>query len=412
MKKNLLIISIYYPPIQSIASNRIESFAKYLDKNKYNIYVHTLGDIDSIDTVNNITINRVKNNVLFKPLLFNQRTNKVFHVIKVLYNIFIKFFCSNEYRGWIKKSLDILPSYLKDKKIDIILSTYAPTAPHIVALELKKGFPNIKWIADMRDEMSLNPFLLKTERKSIRILERSILNNCDALISVSSPIVSNFVKLAQKKSLKVYEIKNGYDFKLNEYKPNNKLFTISHVGSFYGLITPESFLNAMSGLVQKNLIQDFSINFIGVMKPISFPSNLRNKVNIIGKISHQEALKYMRESDALLLIHATRNGKSVYKGAYGGKVFEYLGMQRPILALIDENDIVSDLIRSTQLGYISNNEDIKGIEDILLEVYNNWKNSTILKYEKNLILKLHRKKQTKLLEKIIDNMNSRIINDK
>ena len=42
MKKNILIISIYYPPIQSIASNRIHSFAKYLDKEKYNVYVHTL----------------------------------------------------------------------------------------------------------------------------------------------------------------------------------------------------------------------------------------------------------------------------------------------------------------------------------------------------------------------------------
>jgi len=61
------------------------------------------------------------------------------HYTKVIYNKCINYIFDDAYRGWIKSSLTSLPDIIKKNKIELILSSYAPTAPHIVALKLYEG---------------------------------------------------------------------------------------------------------------------------------------------------------------------------------------------------------------------------------------------------------------------------------
>ncbi|HFU74658.1 MAG TPA: hypothetical protein ENK66_00275, partial [Arcobacter sp.] len=248
MKRNILLISIYYPPIASIASNRIESFAKYLDKEKYNVFVHTVASEHEYD-LDGVEVHRVKNDVFFKPLLFTKRTNKLLHYSKVIYNKFVNYFFENEYRGWIDASLKTLPDFIKEQNIDVVLSTFAPTAPHIVALELKKRNPSLKWIADMRDEMSMGLGLSDKIRKQYKELENNIFTYGDALTSVSKPIVDEFSSMCKNDKMLFREIRNGYDFELEETLKNNDSFTITYTGNFYGERNPNNFLKALNNIV-------------------------------------------------------------------------------------------------------------------------------------------------------------------
>ncbi len=398
MKKNILIISIYYPPIQSIASNRIYSFAKYLDKEKYNVYVHTLGNENSVESDDDIVVQRVKNDVLFRPLLFTKRTNKFIHYSKVIYNKFVKYFFEDEYRGWISESLDILPQFIKEKNIDILISSYAPTAPHSVALELKKEFPYLKWIADMRDEMSQSLGLPLKLKEKYQKLENEIFTYVNAMTSVSKPLVDEFASLSSNQNVIFREIRNGYDFKLEERKSNNDVFTISYTGNFYGDINPTNFLKALNNLFQKDNRKKILIQFVGVKTHFEIPDLLKDKVKVIASVKHSQAIEIMKKSDALLLIHPT-NGR---KGVYTGKLFEYLASLKPIIALIDEEDVASKLIQEANAGYISDNTNIGKIEMILEEAHKEWKEKQKREFNIDIIKKHHRKEQVKRLEKVIE----------
>jgi len=398
MKKNILIISIYYPPIQSIASNRIYSFAKYLDKEKYNVFILTLDNqIEYSNDLDGVSVIRVKNDVFFKPFIFTKRTYKLIHYTKVIYNKFINYFFEDAYRGWVKNSLEILPNIIEKNSVDILLSTYAPVSSHIMALEVKKRYPHLLWIADMRDEMSQNPSINKRMKKKYIQLEDEIFNNANALTTVSKPILDEFKMLSNEKELLFREIRNGYDFEIQDSNCRNEVFTIAYVGNFYGDINPNNFLKALKSLLDSKKIEMIRIKFVGVKTHFYLPSSLERVVDVIPSVEHSKVIEIMRQSDALLLIHPT-NGR---KGVFTGKLFEYLAVMKPIIALVDENDVAAKLIKDVNAGYISDNGDIEKIESILEEAYDEWKEKRERVLKKDIILKHHRKEQVKRLEKLI-----------
>lgn len=400
MKKNILLISLYYPPIQSIASNRIEAITKYLDSNLFDIDVITLleNDASDVESKDNVTVYRIKDTSYLRPFRFNKKSSLLFHTLKVAWNITIKQLFP-QYHGWKDNAEKYINILIQHKTYDIILSSYAPEAAHEVALKIKQQI-NAKWIADMRDEMSLNPFLSPVKRRKLALIEQKVIASCDMITSVSKPILDGFKTLAGEKSNRIQfiEIRNGYDFPLRtNASPKNGCFTISHVGSFYGERNPTNFLTALSLLNENHALPPIKIHFMGISKPLNLPENLRSFVNVSSLVSHHDALKTMEQSDALLLIHPSTSSK----GVYTGKLFEYLGMLKPIIALVDKEDVAAQLIRETNAGYVADNSDIDGIQTILLETYNKWANNKIHSVNIDIISKHHRKEQIKRLENAI-----------
>ena len=396
-KHNVLIVSVYYPPIESIASNRIYSFAKYLDKERFNIFVHTVDEGKEYQNdLANVTVSRVKNDVFFKPLLFNKRTNKFVHYCKVIYNIAVNRLTKNSYQKWIDNSFKYLKKEIRNKNIDLIISSFSPDASHILALKLKKEFPHLKWIADFRDEMSKSPYLDKKTKIKYKNLEDEIFKYANAVTSVSSPILDEFKQMSKNENIIFKEIRNGYDFDLKEQKSNNELFTITYTGNFYGSRNPDNFLKALSNFVEKRGVK-VSLKLIGVKTHFNIPNNLEGMVEIVKSVPHKEITKYLLNSDALLLIHPS-NGR---KGIFTGKLFEYLASLKPIIALVDEEDVASKLIKKANAGYVSDNDNIKKIEEILEKVYNEYRDNIKREYNINIIKQHHRREQAKRLESLI-----------
>lgn len=398
MKKNILIISIYYPPMQSIASNRIYSFAKYLDKDKYNVYVHTIEEgKEFYNDLSGVVMSRTKNTSLFKPMSFEKRSNKFIHYGKVLYNIAIKFFTKDIYQSWVDESVMVLSQKVKKENIDVIISSFSPVASHRVSLKLKEKYPHLKWIADMRDEMSANPFITKKTRKYYQLMEQMIFKNSDAVTSVSKPILDEFRQMSNSRNLIFKEIRNGYDFEAGNKSDKNSQFTIAYVGHFYGERNPNNFFRAFSELVKNNKIYNFKIKFIGVKTHFGIPENLKEYLVIKESVSHDDAIQEMKNSDALLLIHPN-NGR---KGVFTGKVFEYLATLKPVIALVDHEDVAAQLIKECNAGYVSNFDDIYQIKHIILEAFVDWQDTKERNINIGLIKKHHRKEQVKRLEKLI-----------
>ncbi len=403
-KINILIISIYYPPILSIASNRIYSFTKYLDKNKFNIFVLTIdSSLPYYNEQANVKIYRIKNKALIKRANTNKKSFYLWHKAKAVYNILLNFIIKDEYHYWTKKAKKKGIEIIKDKKIDVILSSYAPVASHLIALNLKRKFKHIKWIADMRDEMSKNIFINKYYRNYLKKTEEKIFKNVNAITSVSMPILNDFIKLSDNNKIIFKEITNGYDFELDNNYKKNTTFNISYFGSFYGKRNPILFLNAIEELYKAKEIIDFEIKFIGSNNLYNISKTIKNKIIITDKINHSKAIEKMKQSDLLLLIHP----KTKRKGVYTGKLFEYLASLKPILALIDKNDVAAELINSCNAGYIADNDNLTEIKEQILLAYNDWKNNKEYKPNLKIIKKYHRKEQAKKMEELIYNLTSK-----
>jgi len=85
-------------------------------------------------------------------------------------------------------------------------------------------------------------------------------------------------------------------------------------------------------------------------------------------------------------------------------LFEYLGAQRPILAIVSKNGEISKLLRDTKAGYVANHkEDIKYFLKTWLQ---EWKLKGEIKYygRREESLKYTRRGITNRLCRILDNV--------
>jgi len=72
------------------------------------------------------------------------------------------------------------------------------------------------------------------------------------------------------------------------------------------------------------------------MKEIITLYGLGDMVNILGFISYEEASKLTNKSDINLLITHIRGSEY----AIPGKLFEYMGARRPVLALTEDKPVI------------------------------------------------------------------------
>jgi glycosyltransferase involved in cell wall biosynthesis len=87
------------------------------------------------------------------------------------------------------------------------------------------------------------------------------------------------------------------------------------------------------------------------MKDMISSFGLENQVELLGEISHDESLKFQAECDALLITSAKQLGGRDYSIA--GKTFEYLQMQRPIIAFVCEG-AQKDLLKNGGTALVCN----------------------------------------------------------
>jgi tRNA U34 5-carboxymethylaminomethyl modifying GTPase MnmE/TrmE len=130
---------------------------------------------------------------------------------------------------------------------------------------------------------------------------------------------------------------------------------------------------------------------------------LIDKVQVHGVVDAHTSIAMMQQADVLLLL---LNKNKNYRGIYSTKVFEYLGCCRPILALIDKNDVVNELLESCKAAYIADFDDILEIEKQIMLAYNDWKNNIMLPFEYDKIERLHRKYEIEKISVFL-NINAR-----
>lgn len=393
----ILIVSTFFPPLNSIASLRPYSWAKYWTLAGHDVTILTT------EKEPNLTVNLSLNNPGFKVLeiegfpkflkkLKRGYRNQSSHSstehekiqssgwLKKVQQKCIKFF--NFFRNkkgifsscrmpdfadlWIRPAIK---AGRKQPPWDLIISTAGPYAVHIVAAALKRSGHSKRWVADYRDTWSnscvypgLFPFNIFE-----KFLENRLLQQADAITTISDPYATIFKKKYPQK--KVITIENGFDpcdlenLDPTPIFPPDSIYRIVHTGTIYNQRNPQPLFEALAKMKQDSkgllLLKNVEILFVGPNQA-EVPEFIQRYdvgdiVKLCGFISRQDALRMQRDAHQLIFLpwNDPKND-----GVLTGKLFEYLYSCTPIMA-IGANAVEASqrLILEAKAGVILSNAD-------------------------------------------------------
>ena len=399
-KRHIVLLTTYYPPIQSVAVNRMLAFAKYLNKQYFQLTVVTLSksNVSSDSLEADVRVIRLANVHWVKRKATVPGESRLKHTLKTTWNFLLNKLNYPEYPGWQKSAYNKLLSLHSQLPIDGIISSYAPVETHLVALAFCKTYNSVKWLADFRDEMSGNPYLSQKVRTYFKSIEAQLNERVNAVSSVSEPIIENLKGLMPQVP-HFLTIMNGYDHSYTFPYQFNPVFTITMAGTFYGASKPTTFFEGLERFCSRTG-HKVKIRFVGTSKNFAIPDFIKSDVDFIERVTQDEALRFMAESDANLMVLPIVE----WKGVYSGKLFDYLSVFKPIIAVVDTTDVAAKLIKKCNAGFVANFNQVHEIDQAIEEAYRLWEQHQELQTDKNYIQTLHRKNGVEKLNQLLINL--------
>lgn len=431
-QKKILIITYYWPPAGGPGVQRWLKFAKYLPEFGWKPVIFTpenpsyplLDESLMKDIPENIEIVKTK---IWEPYQLAEKLNKSNKKFKAgqfdvgknqswksKLSIWVRgnFFIPDARVFWVKPSVKFLEQYLKENKIDVVVTSGPPHSLHLIGLNLKKKLPNLKWIADFRDPWTEISYykhlkLTKSSDKKHRQLESDVFKNADITLATSYTDAENF----RKNGANAVCITNGFDetdatqtLESSNSQTLKQKFTLSYIGVLEQLRNPENLWKALDDLVKtnSNFAENFSLKFVGriddkILNSIE-NSGLKNHILNLGYISHDKAIIEMQTSDILLITNFPNESS---KGIIPGKIFEYLATGKQIISFGPDQADVSKILNETHSGKHFGYQDSETIKSFIIEKFELWKSGKLLQNTQN-IEQFSRKNLTKKLVEILD----------
>jgi len=366
----VLLITFCYPPTQVIGSVRPAGLVKYLYRFGWHSVVLTpkvkrpQGDPSIVETEYRDVIaswkarlgldgKRGVHQQLRLPISSKPRSELWHTRVLEMGRYLITY--PDEAKGWIPFALRAIDEMADEgMNFDAILTTSPPISTHLIGRKAKKVF-GCSWVADFRDLWTQNMSNPHPRLDAIQTgLERRTLKDADALVTVSQPWADRLQRSYPAKS--VFAITNGFDpdqFASLSRELTAK-FTITYAGLLYqGRRDPAMLFQGLRELFDQNLIspEDVQVRFYGPIEPWVVAQvqqyQLDGVVQLCGVVARDEALQRQAESQILLMLGWTDPRET---GQHSGKLFEYLGAGRPILAVGGSRSVLTDTLNETGAG--------------------------------------------------------------
>ena len=308
-----------------------------------------------------------------------------------------------------KKWIDLATKYFIEnhEKYDFIMTRSMPPEAHEVGRQIKKLFPEIKWIASFGDPLVGTPYLKIADEENPYLLRRYIEKENPSKVRAARILLSpmrNAQKYVWKKERRAMNLETDYE-KINDYTLRgadgvilNNDYQLRHVfsGKYKkylnkAIVVPHSFdesffegfnyekgdkirfvyaghldvlrnagvlLRAINKLKGYNpaLEELVEFNFYGHLsdkdKLFIIEHKLYDVVKINGDISYFDSLKKMKEADWLLCFDANF-AKFVSENIYfPAKLADYIGSGRNLLAITQVEGVTADIVRGVGCGVV------------------------------------------------------------
>ena len=275
--------------------------------------------------------------------------------------------------SWAPFALWAVRRLLRSHRFDCLITTSPPESTHLVGLALGRGRP--PWLVDLRDGWSFEPyrepFPTLAQRRLDARLEKAVISAADRHVAVTRPIAAD---LRVRFGVDAVWVPNGFDPHIlgegsGDGATEAQGVRLVHTGrlSRVGGRDSRPLFEALALALRRDVVAAQALRLV-LVGPIDSRERelveafqLERAVEIVGPVRHPSALSKQRAADVLLLVTSANGSEAT------GKIFEYIGAGRPIVALAGENE-AARIVRETRSGVVVRPDDVAAIADVLVRL--------------------------------------------
>lgn len=412
MLPNTLFVSYYYPPVggsSQPAINRISRMIRYLDYANGHVLTLRPDCYESPDPIGlspsrpqRLTVHRTGTTNLYHVALQIrrrlQRLSSLFRDGNSLPSVPAPAESKKEEPA--ERTLSVLKDYvtsclqypdfaypwlvpaihrglkiIRKQKIDLIVATGMPWTALIIAATLK-FVTGVNLAVDFRDPWVNNPYLVKDALETYldHKLEAWVTNSADLVVANTDVLAGEMKRRYPESSHKIITVTNGYDASDFEDVPDIQFspdeLVICHAGFLYQQRDPAPILKAISWLKRSNLsfwptpifllIGERQVDYD--VAEYSRKLGIKANVRLIDHLDYKTCLGHLKAADALVLIQPDTMTQ------VPSKLFEYVYLEKPIIAISAPNGALGQLINAYRLGRNFGLQDHEEIGEYLREL--------------------------------------------
>ena len=258
---------------------------------------------------------------------------------------------------WVPAAVQAATQRIHRGEIAALVTTAPPYSVHVAGLWLKRRFPQLPWLMDLRDIWSENPTIPDPMTYKLqRAWEQTCLRSADHVTTATEGQRGLLLRAFDLPADQITTITNGFDpadFPAVTAAPAGRALRLTHTGSLVGnrAAATRGLFEALTRLVTQGITaDDLEVRLVGVCDPEVYrwaePLVAQGLVQLAPFTAYAGAVAEMAAAHALLLITSDdREGQL----SHPNKLFEYFAIGRPILALTPEGD-VARLVREAGVG--------------------------------------------------------------
>lgn len=269
---------------------------------------------------------------------------------------------------------------VKEQQINLVYTSFRPYADVLVGWLLKKKFPHLCWVADFRDPHvdpnRRNVFFPRLQHR----VNRAIFSKADIVTTVSTGLAKHFRQYHSD----IQVVLNGFPETLLQMAgektfPNSK-FTVTYTGSlYYGWQSADVLWKSLQALTQAGTIPADKLRIVYAGKDRALWQSWMRQYGLEDVCEnypyqpHNASLRLQQESDLNLMLTWS---SAKLSGILTGKLFEYIAVQKPVLAIVrgEKDQEVLDIFSAVNAGLVVSDEEgfLEKTENFILELYRNW----------------------------------------
>ncbi len=403
IERRLLFVSYAFPPTGGGGVQRAAKFAKYLPSHGWRPTVLTVEnpsvpvqDLDLSDELDPSTkIIRARtwepSYGIKKRLAASERSGSG-TLRGMLRRISMRFLQPDPQVLWNQSAFRQAAKTLRSQAYDVILVTGPPFSSFLLGCNLKKRF-GIPLVLDFRDEWLIACQYLENYQHSGASYRRqyalmqNALKAADAVIATTQASAGELARHCCKanSAASVTCIYNGYDpddlrLPTRESVVSSKL-RIVYTGTLWKLTDVSPLVSALLRL------QDLSPQLASKIELIIAGRQTPSQCEVLDKLAgsaitvvrheylpHSQSLQLALSADLLVLLLADEPGTERVVPA---KMFEYLALQKPILAISALGE-TSDLLRQHSQSFLFQPNEIENLSNWLHDLLHAWPQRTSL----------------------------------
>ncbi len=417
--RHVLVVAYYFPPLGLSGVQRIAGFVRHLPEYGWQPTVITAKpggyfahDESLWSPIEDAGICVVRTRSLDPTRLFRsgatvrlpQETRR-----QLLAHVSHWLFIPDNKLGWKPFAVRAGLRQAVAQNFDAVFSSAPPYTGHLVGRKLSMKL-NIPLITDFRDDWVGNPrhsYPTWLHRRFHLQQERKVLIQSSAITTINHPILDALTRRHHSIKIQGNIIPHGFDghgAPLRE--PIQGKLKLVYTGVFYDAQTPEHFLRGIHGFLAENPVMSTKISaiFAGLV-PNGFTDlvrtlQLEDVVQYVGYVQHARVVKLQQEADVLWMTIGSRPGAS---GISTGKLFEYMGTRKPILALVPQGTVRQTLLRYGA-AYLAEPEREADVMQALTQITSDWSNENFPSPDESFVSTFSRNRLTERLAGVLDSV--------